>query len=190
MDYAERFVKRKGVACTVTSRSPTVSGKCIITPSTKSGFRIAERADYIDGMMPVSVGLLSGEVLTLPSDTLLIMAVRPEAGMTMFMGARKNADLDWLAESPSADVNNNVFVAFALVSADIPAFIETDRAKMIREDPGILPTTTHLIFIPAIYGPVVMDRVVYNTVSCQVDALDSIIIDGILRLQCSGDTRP
>jgi len=189
MDYTDRFIRRNGEACTIISRTPTLVSKCIVAPVTKSGWRISDRKDYWDGMVPVSAGLTSGEVIAVSDKEILVMSTSTESGVTKFMGTRTNANLNWQRQTASVDENYNVIMVWTSISADVPAFGQLVTARLCQEDPGLLPNTKYLFYIPASYSMAQMDRVVFGTVSCQVDSLDSIIMDGILRLQCSEDTR-
>jgi len=189
VNYTERFIRRKGEACTIASRTPALDSMCIVAPATKGGWRIADRHDYWDGMIPVSASLVSGEVIAVSDKEILVMTTAANSGVTSFMGTRTNADLSWQRQTASVDANYNVIMVWATVSADVPAFGQLVTAQLRQEDPGLLPNTKYLFFIPSSYGMAQMDRVVFGTVSCQVDSLDSIIMDGILRLQCSEDTR-
>lgn len=189
MKYTDRFIRRKGDACTITSRTPAVASTCIVAPATKGGWRIADRHDYWDGMIPVSAGLGAGEVISVSDKEILVMTTAANSGVTFFMGTRTNADLDWQHPTPSTDVNYNVITTWPTVSASVPTFGQLVTAQLRQEDPGLLQTTKYLFLIPSTYKIPVMDRVIFNSVSCQVDALDDIILDGILRLQCSVDTR-
>lgn len=192
MNYSERFIKRNGQACTVTSRSPTIASKCIISPSTKGGWRISDRTDYWDGKIPPDINLTPGETVSVGNKELIVMSTNLESGVTMFMGIRSNASLNWQQQTPSVDPDYNVIMVWNTVSADVPAYGQLITAQLRQTDPGLLPNAKYLFFVPSPYNIGQMDRVIMsgqNTVSCQVDALDNIILDGIIRLQCSEDTR-
>jgi hypothetical protein len=184
------LINQNGDVCSVSSRAPAVASKCVLSPSTKSGWRFSERTDYLDGLIPASVGLAAGEVVSVAGKSVIVMSIAGEdCGITSFLGARTNADLNWQRPTPSVDADNNVITTYPTVSADVPAFGQLVTAQLRQEDPGLLLSTKYLFMIPAAYGIGRMDRVVMNTVPCQVDDLDNIIMEGIIRLQCSEDTR-
>ncbi len=184
------LINQNGETCSITNRTPAVASLCIVAPSTKSGTGFANRSDYWDGLIPASINISAGEVVSVVGKDILVMSVTDTVrGVTSFLGTRTNADLSWQRQTASVDADNNVIMAWATISADVPAFGQLVTAQLRQEDPGLLPNTKYLFFVPSSYGLAQMDRVVFATVSCQVDALDSIIMDGILRLQCSEDTR-
>jgi hypothetical protein len=184
------LVNQNGEACSVVTRDPAVDSLCVLSHSTKSGMSFANRTDYWDGLIPSSVGVASGEVVSVVGKEVLVMSVVDELrGVTSFMGVKSNASLDWNRQTTSVDANYNVITVWETVSAGIPAYGQLVTAQLRQEDPGLLPSTKYLFYLPASYGLQRMDRVVMNAANCQVDDLDGIILDGILRLQCSEDTR-
>lgn len=191
MDYTERFLKRKGQDATITSRTPAAASKAFVDPASRTGFRVADRDSYWDGMILSDAALQPGELVSVGGKTILVMSTDadPVSGQTKFMGAKANISLTWQRHTVSTDANNNVVITWPTVSAGIPAFGQLVTAYLRQEDPGLLPSTKYLLHVPASYNIAVMDRVVFNAVSCQVDALDDIILKGIIRLQVSEDTR-
>jgi hypothetical protein len=191
MDYTERFLKRKGETATITSRIPVDVSRVILSPSSRSGWRIGERNSYWDGLILGSSQLAVGEVLEANDKTLIVLTTDndPVSGQMKFTAAKKNADLTWEAQTTSINQDNNVIVVWSTVSADIPAYGQVVNASLIQEDPGLLPTTKYLFYIPDTYKIKKMNRVIFNSVSCQVDHIDDIILPGIYRLQCSDDQR-
>lgn len=199
MDYATRFLKRRGQPCEITTRIPSEVSKCIIAPASRSGFRVAERDNYIDGLILAEANLSPGEVVAVSAfisgyagqKEILVFGIDPDpvSGQLKFMGAKVNAPLDWKQQTPSTDADNNVIMVWGTVSADVPAFGQLVTAQLRQEDPGLLPETRYLFFLPSTYGIQRMDRVIFSAVSCQVDDIDSVILEGILRIQCSDDQR-
>ncbi len=199
MDYTARFLKRRGQPCEITTRTPPEVSRCIIAPATRSGFRIADRDSYADGLIPADTNLVPGEVVAVSAfvsgyagqKEILVFSVDPDpvSGQLKFMGAKVNTPLNWQRQTTSVDMDNNVVMVWATVSADIPAFGQVVTAYLRQEDPGLLATTKYIFNTPAAYSIQQMDRVVFDAVSCQVDSPDNVILDGILRLQCSDDQR-
>lgn len=195
MDYGTRFLKRRGQDCSITTRMPAATSKCIIAPSSKSGFRITERHNFWDGIILDDSNLVAGEVVNVSGKDILVFSADsdPVSGQIKFMGAQKNLDIDWYRPTPSVDANYNVMTTWPAISIDIPCFGQTVTAYLRQEDPGLLENTKWLFHVPNIYDFKVMDRVVFDAgqgaVSCQVDHVDSLILDGIIRLQCSDDKR-
>lgn len=191
MDYAERFLKRKGEVATITSRTPVTTSKAIVSPSARSGWRIGDRDAYWDGLILAGAALASGEVVAVGGKTLLILSIDtdPVSGQTKFTSARKNADLTWIRQSTSVDENFNVIITWPTISANIPSFGQIVNAYLVQQDPGLLPTTKYLFYVPDAYAMQQMDRVVYNEKNCQVDSVDDVLLAGISRIQCSDDQR-
>lgn len=195
MDYSARFLKRRGQPCIITTRQPPAESKCIVAPSSKSGFRITERHNYMDGLILADSNLVPGETVSVFGEEILVFSsdTDPVSGQIKFMGAKVNVHLEWQRETTSVDKDYNVITVWESVSADIPAFGQVVTAYLRQEDPGLLENTKWLFHIPDIYDVKVMDRVVfdagYGTVSCQVDHIDSLILEGVIRLQCSDDKR-
>lgn len=191
MDYADRFLKRKGEVATITSRTPVTTSKAMVSPSAKSGWRIGDRDAYWDGLILSDAALASGEVVAVGGKTLLILSIDtdPVSGQTKFTSARKNADLTWIRQSTSVDENFNVIITWPTISAGIPSFGQIVNAYLVQQDPGLLPTTKYLFYVPDTYAMQQMDRVVYNEKNCQVDSVDDVLLAGISRIQCSDDQR-
>lgn len=199
MDYAERFLKRKGQIATLLSRPSVVIpgvttypvSRAMVSPSAKSGWRIGDRDAFWDGLILSDSALTPGEVVAVDGKTLLILSTDtdPISGQTKFTSARKNADLTWSRQSASVDADNNVIITWPTISADIPSFGQIVNAYLVQQDPGLLPTTKYLFYVPDTYVMQQMDRVVYNEKNCQVDSVDDVLLAGISRIQCSDDQR-
>lgn len=195
MDYSTRFLKRHGEDCTIITRDPVVTSKCIVSPSSKSGFRITDRHHYLDGLMLPDANLVPGEVVSVSGKEILVFSADndPVSGQTKFMGAKTNIRVEWQRQEEVIDDDYNVTKQWVTVSADIPAFGQVVTAYLRQEDPGLLENTKWLFHVPDIYDIKQMERVVFDTghgaVSCQVDHIDGLILDGVIRLQCSDDTR-
>lgn len=191
MDYSTRFLQRRGQDCTVATRDPPEESKCQIAPSSKSGFRVTDRHNFWEGIILSGTGLVAGDVVNVGSTDFLVFSVYndPVAGVDKFMGAQRNLDIGWFRQTASTDANYNVITTWATVSADIPCFGQTVTAFLRQDDPGLLEDTKWLFHVPNVYNIQKMDRVVFGVVSCQVDYIDTLILDGIIRLQCSDDKR-
>ena len=179
-----------GQDCAMLPRNPAVTSKCVLIPATKSGGRIVERSDFWDGLIPTDKAVRPGETVSTSSRTVLVMSIIDDTrGVTRFTSARVNASLDWQRETPSVDANNNVTLTWPTISSGVQVFSQLVTAQLRQEYPGLLPGTKYLVFIPSTHNIRQMDRVVFNSISCRVDYVDTIILDGINRLQCSEDTR-
>lgn len=195
MDYSTRFLKRRGEDCTITTRDPILASKCIVSPSSKSGFRISDRHHFMDGLILPDTNLVPGEVVSVSGKEILVFSVDndPVSGQIKFLGAKSNIRVEWQRQEEIIDEDFNVTMGWVTVSADIPSFGQVVTAYLRQEDPGLLENTKWLFHLPDIYNVKQMERVVFNTghgaVSCQVDHIDSLILDGVIRLQCSDDTR-
>jgi len=197
--YTERLIKRKGQPCEIISRTPTVISKCITAPSTKAGWRFGDRDSYVDGITLLDTSLTSGEVVLVSGfvsgysgqKEIIVMAVNgdPIGQVISFLGAKATLHFDWQQQQVSTDANYNVIQTWANVSTSVPAYGQTVTAALRQSDPGLLPTTKYLLDTPSAYDIKRFDRIAFNGVSAQVDDLDKIILDGIIRLQCSEDTR-
>jgi len=184
------LVNLHGQDCAISPRNPAVASKCVLTPAAKGGLRIIDRDNFWEGLIPSDKAVKSGETVSVSSRTVLVMSIIDDMrGITRFMGARINTILDWKRETPSVDANNNVNMTWSSISSGVQVFSQLITAELRQENPGLLPGIKYLVFIPSRYNIKQMDRVVFNGVSCRVDYADTIILDGINRLQCSEDTR-
>jgi len=60
-------------------------------------------------------------------------------------------------------------------------------------DMGLLPQTRYIFQVPKILGIVELDRIVYGTGDnnkYQVESIDDIALQGVVRIQLSKDMRP
>jgi len=159
--------------------------------ATKSVGDLTIREAYWEGLIPVSANLASGEVFDVGGTRFLAQTVEPDyaSGETHFYAAKVNATLTIQRYKETLDVNNNIVQQWVLVAGNVPAFGEAVTASLRQYDPGLLPNTKYLFQIPRSIGVQLLDRVVYNGNPYQVDSIDDLMLPGLVRVQCSADTR-
>ncbi|AWV35158.1 hypothetical protein CD191_22375 [Paenibacillus odorifer] len=97
------------------------------------------------------------------------------------------------------DGNNNAIgdPEFQDVATGVHAFVRYVTGQLRQEEPGLLPTSTHIVRMqntvgvlrpndPALSKP---DRIVLNGRPYQVDAIDDIQFPGLYQIQLSADMR-
>lgn len=86
---------------------------------------------------------------------------------------------------------------FLDIETEVETFLRYVTGQLRQEEPGLLPTSTHLIRLqntidvrrpsdPSLLGP---DRIVLNGRGYQVDAIDDIQFPGLYQIQLSEDLR-
>jgi hypothetical protein len=63
------------------------------------------------------------------------------------------------------------------------------NASLKSENPGFSETVSFILYIQSTESPVILDRIVIDSVNYQVDRIDNITIDGIYKIDLSLDKR-
>lgn len=189
MSYTSRFLESKGQTCTILRTTP-VSTKVSVKRATKSTGDLAVRDSYWEGLILVSANLASGEVFDIGGKRFLAQTVETDytSGETHFFATKVNATLV-LQRYQETLSSGNIIQQWVTVNSNIPAFGEIVTSNLRQYDPGLLPNTKYLFQIPRSTGVQLLDRIVYNGNPYQVDSVDDIMLAGIVRIQCSTDTR-
>jgi len=69
------------------------------------------------------------------------------------------------------------------------AFGQVITYSLRQYDPGLLESSRYIFYLPADIGLQVMDRVVLASENLMVNAIDPLMLEGIVRIQAGSDTR-
>lgn len=190
MSYTSKFLESRGQSCTILRTVP-VSTKVSMKRATKSVGDLAVRDAYWEGLMLASANLASGEVFDVGGTRFIAQTVETDytSKETHFFATKVNATLAIQRYEETLDANNNIVRQWISVAEGVPAFGEAVTASLRQYDPGLLPNTRYLFQIPRSIGVQLLNRIVYNGNPYQVDSIDDLMLLGLVRIQCSVDTR-
>lgn len=198
VSYAKKFLMSRGQNCTI-ERTPLVTTKVSIKRSTKASRDLGIRAGYWEGLIPLEVNLISGEIIVVKSpnkeDKYLIQNSNydPSSGETAFFSAKCNVVARHMRYVKDVDENYNPIQEWKDVNPDkvyIDCYGEIINQKIRQEMPGLLEGTIYVFQMPKSLGLEKLDRIVYNNKNYQVVSIDSIGLDGVSMIQLSIDNRP
>lgn len=187
--FAEEFLKAEGTDCTIL-RTPPVSSKVSMRVGTKSIYD-NHRDALREGIILGESNLQGGEIFQVYDEKFLARSVTPEfsTGQTVFFASKINAEVAHSrATKTDAGSGNNV-LSWSVIHEKILASAQISTAALRQYEPGLLQTTTIIFFIPVTSNIQKRDRFTLDGVNYQVDSPDDIKLPGIIRVQCSNDTR-
>jgi hypothetical protein len=188
MGYITGFIKRYGQPCTIL-RSPQVNSWVSMIALTNRGWDNSDM--YREGLILADSGLSGGELFTVGNDCFLARSVvlDQQSEELSFKASRINADLVHLRSLVSSDSFGNITQTWQTVNALVRASAQMVSAAMLEKEPGLLPNTKWVFVMPSSAGVQVGDRLCLDSTLCQVDAIDSLRLPGVLWVQCSDDQR-
>lgn len=190
MTYANKFLKSKGMDCTIQRPTPFYT-KVSIKRSTNSVYNVGVREAFFEGLIPLKSDLKSGEVLTINNDKYIAQTVNYDLASKEleFYCAKCNTTVQHQRHEETTDENFNVVMDWETINADIPSYGEVITYRMIQQDPGLLEGTKYTLQVPKSLGVELLDRFVFNDKKYQVDSIDEIGLQGVIRCQASTDLR-
>lgn len=179
MDNAVRFLKRTGQDCTING---TAESKAHVKMATQSVVVMRH------GIILPDAGLKGGDILNLAGDELLVQTTLEDySGVSAWYGIKVNCAIDHQSAFESADEHHSVIVVWNS-KGEKKAFGQLVTMFMRETDPGLLPTTKSYYIMDA--GDIeILDRFVVSGENLQVDDVDDMFLPGLVRVQCSADTR-
>lgn len=194
MSYAEKYLNSKGQDCVI-HREPPVPSKVSKKRSTKASRDLGIREGYWEGLIPVDVRLVGGEVLTIydryDQTKYLVQSTNydPQSMQTAFFSAKCNIVLDHLVYVDDVDDRFNPIQEWQIRESDINVYGEVITSRIRQEDPGLLEGTIYILQVPKRLNVEKLDRVVFNETNYRVISVDDIGMEGIARLQLDKDFR-
>jgi len=194
MSYASKLINARGQDCTI-NRTPTITTKASIKRSTKSANNLGNREALWEGLILRSANALSGEILTINNDKYLLQTISNDFASSEdeFFAVKTNAILIQKRYGETVDGNGNVIQAWNELETNIYGYGEIVTYTLRQYDMGLLPQTRYIFQVPKILGIVELDRIVYGTGDnnkYQVESIDDIALQGVVRIQLSKDMRP
>lgn len=191
MSYAANFLKAHGQDAVI-QRDVSVYTKVSIKRSSRATYNLGLREAYWEGLILADAGLQSGEILTIGADKYLVQSVNfdPASGEDIFFAAKANAILQHKRYGETMDDDGNIVQGWIDINDNVAAYGEIVTYRLRQFDPGLLPQTRYIFQVPKSIGVQELDRMVYNGKNYQVDSIDDVALQGIVRIQLSVDTRP
>lgn len=198
MTYAKKFLISSGQECII-DRTPLVNTKVSIRRSTKASRDLSVRAGYWEGLIPLDVDLLSGEIITIKApnrDTKYLVQhtnYDHQSMQTAFFSAKCNVVFQHKRYFKDVDENYNPIQEWQDVNPDkiyIDCYGEIITSRMRQENPGLVAGTIYIFQVPKVLGVKELDRIRYNNKNYQVVSIDDIGLDGVWQIQLGEDNRP
>jgi hypothetical protein len=190
VSYAKKFLKSKGMDCTIQRPTPFQT-KVSIKRSTNSVYNVGVREAFFEGLIPIESNLISGEIVSIKNDNYIVQTVNYDLASKEleFYCAKCNVIVQHKRYTETIDENLNVVMAWETINADIPAYGEVITYRMIQQDPGLLEGTKYTLQVPKSLGVELLDRFVFNGEKYQVTSIDSLGLVGVIRCQLKIDLR-
>lgn len=192
MTYAEKFLNSHGQTITI-QRNPTVTTKASLKRSTKAVRDPGIRDSSWEGLVLPDSNLVSGEIFSVGTDKYLVQSANLDvaSGAIAFFAAKVNSTLTPLRRTEELDDEYNLVVTWKWTPASttIDAFGQVVTYALRQYDPGLLESSRYIFYLPSSYGVEVLDRLVLNGENLMVNAIDPLMLEGVVRVQAGIDTR-
>lgn len=192
MTYAEKFLNSHGQTITI-QRNPTVTTKASLKRSTKAVRDPGIRDSSWEGLALPDSNLVSGEIFSVGTDKYLVQSANLDvaSGAIAFFAAKVNSTLTPLRRTEELDDEYNLVVTWKWTPASttIDAFGQVVTYALRQYDPGLLESSRYIFYLPSSYGVQVLDRLVLNGENLMVNAIDPLMLEGVVRVQAGTDTR-
>ena len=192
MTYAEKFLNSHGQTITI-QRNPTVTTKASLKRSTRAVRDPGIRDSSWEGLALPDSNLVSGEIFSVGTDKYLVQSANLDvaSGAIAFFAVKVNSTLTPLRRTEELDDEYNLVVTWKWTPASttIDAFGQVVTYALRQYDPGLLESSRYIFYLPSSYGVQVLDRLVLNGENLMVNAIDPLILEGVVRVQAGTDTR-
>jgi hypothetical protein len=194
--YAQKHLYAHGLNCII-ERDPFIVTKVFMKRATKSTNNLGNREALWEGIIPADRCLKSGELLTIGNDKYLVQSVNFDLASRedIFFAAKCNAILQHKRYTEELDENNNLVKEWKTINADVASFGAIVTYELRQFDPGLLSSTRYVFQVPKSLDVLELDRMVFNDTNdqndtnYQVDSIDDVALEGVVRIQLSVDTR-
>ena len=192
MTYADKFIRAHGQAATI-QRTPTVTTQISLKRSTKAVRDPGIRDSSWEGLVLSGSNLVSGEIFSVGTDKYLVQSANLDvaSGAIAFFAVKVNSTLTPLRREEELDKENNFVITWkwAIKDTTIDAFGQVVTYALRQYDPGLLESSRYIFYLPASYGVQVLDRLVLDGENFMVNAIDPLMLEGVVRVQAGTDTR-
>ena len=192
LSYASKYLEAHGQDATI-NRSPSATTKVSMKRSTKATRDPGVRDAAWEGLAGAESTLAGGEIMTVGLDKYLVQSVNADvaSGELSFFAVKTNAVLTPQRITASMDADNNIVETWSWNPSGTiaDAFGQVITYSLRQYDPGLLESSRYIFYLPADIGLQVMDRVVLASENLMVNAIDPLMLEGIVRIQAGSDTR-
>ena len=192
MTYAEKFLNSHGQTITI-QRNPTVTTKASLKQSTRAVRDPGIRDSSWEGLALPDSNLVSGEIFSVGTDKYLVQSANLDvaSGAIAFFAVKVNSTLTPLRRTEELDEDYNMTVEWKWTpeGTTIDAFGQVVTYALRQYDPGLLESSRYIFYLPSSYGVQVLDRLVLNGENLMVNAIDPLMLEGVVRVQAGTDTR-
>lgn len=189
MGYASKYLKACGQQCAI-SRTPAVNTYVSLKRSSRGATNPGAREAYWEGLILADTDLASGEIFQINGESYLTLSTRddPATGELGLLAVKTNAVITHQRYSEEADSNGNIVQEWKDENT-VTVFGQIVTASLRQQDPGLLDSARYVFYIAASCGVQKMDRIVYGGENYQVESLDTVALEGVVRMQLGIDTR-
>lgn len=170
----------------------------ILSRETKATTIIGKEYQYNGVFSPKSL-VNPGSIIE-TDESFLVQTLRSMVGKDKYCSLIKtNVVLEVQRYHQEFDGRNNPIgdPEFKPVQSDIKAFVQFVTAQLRQDDPGLLPSTSHIVQVqttvdvkdPQDQSLLLPDRIHMNGIDYQVDAIDTVKYPNLLHIQLSEDRR-
>jgi hypothetical protein len=192
MTYSSKFLQSKGQIATI-QRTPTVTTKASLKRSTKAVRDPGIRDSSWEGLVLPDSNLAGGEIFYIDTDKYLVQSANFDvaSGAITFFAVKVNAVVTPLRRTEDLDEDYNMTVEWKWTptATTIDAFGQVVTYALRQYDPGLLESSRYIFYLPSSYGVQVLDRLVLNGENLMVNAIDPLMLEGVVRVQAGTDTR-
>lgn len=192
MTYAGKFLSAHGQIATI-QRTPTVTTQMSLKRSTKAVRDPGIRDSSWEGLALADSALTGGEIFSVGADKYLVQSANLDvaSGAIAFFAVKVNATVTPLRREEKLDDENNLTITWKWTTqgTTIDAFGQVVTYALRQYDPGLLESSRYIFYLPSSYGVQVLDRLVLDGENFMVNAIDPLMLEGVVRVQAGTDTR-
>lgn len=186
MEYADTFLERYGLPCTIL-RSPPVPSFVTMRRVSNSSIPATREAAW-RGLILKESDLTSGDLFTVSDETFLVESTTPADGALEWFAVKCNATIEHQRAQKVLDEEGNLVRQWATL-ATTPVWGQIVTARLRQEDPGLVDNARYIFEIPKSFGVKLMDRFIYGGTAYQVESVDDVALPGVVRVQLGVDLR-
>jgi len=146
-----------------------------------------------EGLALADSVLTGGEIFSVGTDKYLVQSANLDvaSGAIAFFAVKVNSTLTPLRREEELDKENNLVITWKWTpkGTTIDAFGQVVTYALRQYDPGLLESSRYIFYLPSSYGVQVLDRLVLDGENFMVNAIDPLMLEGVVRVQAGTDTR-
>ena len=144
-----------------------------------------------EGLILAASGLQSGEILAVDANRYLVQSAiaDPVSGEIAWSGAKTNTELTHQRYVETVDEGGNLVQSWSNINVSVAAFGQIVTAELRQYDPGLLDSCKYTFQVASGIAALELDRLVMGGKNYQVEAIDPIMLPGVIRIQAGSDNR-